>query len=431
MANLVVIGAQWGDEGKGKVVDILAEFSDMVVRFQGGSNAGHTLLVDGKPLVLHQVPSGVLHPAKRCVIGAGVVLDPEALVAEIEALQQRGLLAGPATLTISHRAHVVMPYHKLLDAAREASRGAGKIGTTLRGIGPCMEDKASRAGIRVTDLLDGAALSDKLSQRLPEVNAVLAHHGREPVREPELRAQLGVWATRLAPFIGDDGELVRQEMARGRNILFEGAQGTLLDVDHGTYPFVTSSNTVAGAACVGVGFGPGRINGVVGVTKAYSTRVGEGPFPTELKDERGLKLQEKGTEFGSTTGRPRRCGWLDLAALRYTVALNGCTSLCLTKLDVLGGLGPIRACVGYRLDGAEVQSFPADVRAVGRLEPIYEEMEGWEEDLGGIRELEALPAAARRFLDRIENLLHVPIDMISVGAGRAATIMVRNPFRVP
>lgn len=428
MSNLVVVGMQWGDEGKGKVVDILAEFADLVVRFQGGANAGHTLVVDGQPLVTHLVPSGVLHPGKRCAIGPAVVIDPEVLVSEIDAFQKRGLLADRNSLVVSRRAHVVMPYHKLLDSAREMARGPGKIGTTLRGIGPCLEDKASRTGIRMCDLLDQEVLSQKLSMRLAEINALLAFYGREQLKERDILPQLAAQAARLAPFVGDAGELVRQEMARGRNLLFEGAQGTLLDVDHGTFPFVTASNTVAGAACVGMGFGPSKVN-VVGVAKAYTTRVGEGPFPTELKDERGRRLREKGAEYGATTGRPRRCGWIDLAALRYAVDVNGCTSLCLTKLDVLGGIGPIRLAVGHKLDGVEIGAFPADIRAVSRLEPIYEEMDGWPEDISGVRDKEGLPVAARRFLERVESELHIPVGIISVGPSRGETIVILHPFR--
>jgi adenylosuccinate synthase len=429
MANVVIVGTQWGDEGKGKIVDILAEFADLIVRFQGGSNAGHTLVVGGEKVVTHLVPSGIMHPGKRCVIGASVVVDPEVLVAELDLLQQRGVMLDASSLAISDRAHVVMPYHKILDAARESAKGTGKIGTTQRGIGPCLEDKMSRTGLRMGDLMDPAVVAQKLAARLPELNALLVHYGRDPIQEKDILPKLSAQTLRLAPFITDVGVLIRQEMDRSRNVLFEGAQGTLLDVDHGTYPFVTSSNTLAGSACVGLGFGPNRINSIVGVCKAYTTRVGEGPFPTELKDERGRHLQQKGAEFGATTGRARRCGWLDLAAIRHAVALNGCTSLCLTKLDVLGGIGPIRVAIGYKLDGREIETLPGDIRAVSRLEPIYEECDGWEEDINGVREKEALPQSTSRFLARIEALIQLPIDMISVGPGRAETIIIRNPFR--
>jgi adenylosuccinate synthase len=429
MANLVVVGTQWGDEGKGKLVDILAEFADMVVRFQGGANAGHTLIVDGEKLITHLVPSGILHPAKRCAIGPAVVVDPETLVEEIDTLSRRGVRVTPDVLLVSHRAHLVMPYHRQLDAAREAAKGAKKIGTTLRGIGPCLEDKAARTGIRLSDLLDSEVLAERLAAKLPELNAVLLHYGSDAVREQDILPRLAELAARLIPFVGDVGEAVRQEMDRGKNVLFEGAQGTLLDIDHGTYPFVTSSSTSAGAVCPLIGFGPGRVDGVAGVAKAYTTRVGAGPFPTEMEDERGEKLRAAGGEYGATTGRPRRCGWLDLAALRYAAAVNGLTSLCVTKLDVLGGMGPIRIGVGYRLDGRELTSPPASIREFSRVEPIYEELEGWEEDLGKVRTKEDLPSPARRYIERLAHLLHLPVDIVSVGAGRAETIMVQNPFR--
>ncbi len=429
MSSVVVVGAQWGDEGKGKVVDILSEFAEWVVRYQGGANAGHTLVVDGQELITHLVPSGVLHPNKRCAIGSGVVLDPKILVEEIDALQARGLLADPKTLTISDRCQVVMPYHKLLDEARESAKGDRKIGTTLRGIGPCLEDKAARTGIRVCDLMDTTRLAERIQARLGELNALLAHYDREPVRVEDVLPTLRDQAARLQPFVGDVGSLVRAGLERGRGVLFEGAQGAMLDIDHGTYPFVTSSNTVAGAACTGVGLGPHRLAAVVGVSKAYTTRVGAGPFPTELGDDRAARLREAGGEFGATTGRPRRCGWLDLVALRYATAVHGCTSLCLTKLDVLGGLGPIKVAVGYRLDGEEIDSPPPDVQAVERIEPIYEELDGWDENIEGARELSGLPPAVKRFLMRVEGYLGIPVDIISVGPARAQTILQKNPFR--
>ncbi|MBW1809109.1 MAG: adenylosuccinate synthase [Deltaproteobacteria bacterium] len=430
MANLIVVGTQWGDEGKGKLIDLLAEFADLIVRFQGGANAGHTLKVgDAEELITHLIPSGIMHSGKRIAIGPGVVVDPETLVSEIEAVQKRGLLQDTSVLLLSNRAHVVMPYHRLLDAAREMAKGSKKIGTTLRGIGPCLEDKVSRTGVRMCDLIDPQVLEDKVLARLPEINALLKHYGRDPVEEKDLLPTLNQQAVKLAPFVSDVGEAVRQEMDRGKNILFEGAQGTLLDVDHGTYPFVTSSNTVASAACTAVGFGAPRIDSVVGVAKAYTTRVGEGPFPTELMDEKGVHLQEKGAEFGATTGRPRRCGWLDMVALRYTLAVNGCTSLCLTKLDVLAGTNPIKIAVGYKLSGKEIQSFPADIRAAAQVEPVYEEIEGWDEDISDLREKEALPVAAQRYISRIEMLLNLPVDIVSVGPGRRETIVIQNPFR--
>ena len=429
MSSLVVVGAQWGDEGKGKVVDILSEFAELVVRFQGGANAGHTLVVDGQEVITHLVPSGVMHPAKRCAIAQGVVVDPEILVSEIDELSARGLLADPATLTISHRAQLVMPYHKMLDAARESAKGASKIGTTLRGIGPCLEDKAARTGIRVCDLLDSDRLSERLEARLAELNALFTHYGKPTLTTTDLLPKLREQANRLAPFVGDVGELVRKSMDRGRSVLFEGAQGVMLDIDHGTFPFVTSSNTVAAAACTGVGFGPGKLDSILGVSKAYSTRVGAGPFPTELTDERGAKLREQGAEFGATTGRPRRCGWLDLVALRYAVNICGCTSLCLTKLDVLSGTGPLRIAVAYELDGKGIETMPADSRDVERIKPVYEEIDGWDEPIDDLRELADLPPVVRRYLTRVESFLGIPVDIVSVGPGRAQTIMCQNPFR--
>jgi adenylosuccinate synthase len=429
MAGLVVAGAQWGDEGKGKVVDLLGEFAELVVRFHGGANAGHTLVVGEEKLVTHLVPSGVLRQGKRCLIGPAVVLDPELLVEELDALAARGLAPRPETLLISPRCHLVLPYHKLLDAAREAARGARRIGTTLRGIGPCLEDKVGRTGLRLGDLADSELVVERLTARLPEVNALLAHHGRAPVRLEELTTPLREAAARLLPFLGDPGAVVRAELARGRAVLFEGAQGAMLDIDHGTYPYVTSSNTVAGAVCAALGLGPRLVEHVLVVSKAYTTRVGEGPFPTELKDERGDRLREAGHEFGATTGRPRRCGWLDLVALRHAAELSGATSLGLTKLDVLGGFGPIKVAVAYRLDGQEVRELPADPRALARVEPVYEELEGWQEDVSQVREREALPAPVQRLLKRLEGDLGLPVDLISVGPGRAETILTRNPFR--
>jgi adenylosuccinate synthase len=429
MAGLVVAGAQWGDEGKGKIVDLLSEFADLVVRFHGGANAGHTLVVGEDKLVTHLIPSGVLRPGTRCVIGPAVVVDPQVLVEEIALVQQRGLLQRPEQLLVSHRCHLVLPYHKLLDAARESARGAHKIGTTLRGIGPCLEDKVARCGLRVGDLADSALVNERLAERLPEVNALLVHYGREPVRLDDLYAGLREQAARILPFLGDAGALVRAELARGRAVLFEGAQGAMLDIDHGTYPYVTSSNTVAGAVCPSLGLGPHLVEEVMGVSKAYTTRVGEGPFPTELADERGQLLRARGHEFGATTGRPRRCGWLDLVALRYAVALHGCTSLGLTKLDVLGGFGPLKVAVAYRLDGRELQQLPTEPGALERVEPVYEELEGWEEDIRDLREREALPTPVQRLLKRIEGDLGVPVEVISVGPARAETILSHNPFR--
>lgn len=429
MSGVVVVGAQWGDEGKGKIVDILSEMADLVVRFQGGANAGHTLVVDGQELITHLVPSGVMHKNKKCVIGNGVVLDPETLVNEIEKLQAQGLLAESDSLAISPRCQLVMPYHKMLDAARENAKGAEKIGTTLRGIGPCMEDKVARVGVRVVDLFDTAHLAELVEARLGEFNVLMKHYGQEPVKASDIIEKIRPLAEKIEPFVSDSGSLVREALDRGRGVLFEGAQGALLDIDHGTYPFVTSSNTVSGAACAGTGVGPGRLDSVIGVSKAYCTRVGAGPFPSEMADDTGEKLREAGGEYGATTGRPRRCGWLDLVALRYSTSISACTGLCLTKLDVLTGMDSLKVVVGYKLDGKELDTIPADIRDVHRLEPVFEEFDGWSQALDDIREYEALPAEARRYIMMVESFLGVPVDMVSVGPARVQTILRKNPFR--
>ncbi len=432
MSNVVVVGLQWGDEGKGKIIDVLAEFADLVVRFQGGANAGHTIGIEGRePIITHLVPTGALRPGKQVVIGPGMVVDPAALIEEIDMLQGAGFLAEPGRLLVSDRAHMVRPYHKLLDRAREAAKGDAKIGTTLRGIGPCLEDKAARSGVRLADFLRPEKRAERIGPRLQEINAVLDMLGQQRLRLDDVLADVAGQAARLEPFAGDAGLLVRRQMARGRNILFEGAQGALLDIDHGTYPFVTSSNTLAAAACTSLGFGPRRIDCVVGVAKAYTTRVGAGPFPTEMEDDRGEMLRRRGGEFGATTGRPRRCGWLDLAALRHAVELNGVDSLCLTKLDVVGGVDRIQLCTGYRLQGEPLEGFPATVERLQQVEPEYEQVEGWPEDdsLGSAREFDALAAPARRYVQKVQAMLNVPVDMISVGPGRNDTILLNNPFR--
>ncbi len=428
MSGVVVVGAQWGDEGKGKIVDILAELADMVVRFQGGANAGHTLVVDNRELITHLVPSGVMHKNKKCVIGNGVVVDPQILVKEIDELKAQGLLSRPDSLVISSRCQVVMPYHKKLDAAREKAKGSDKIGTTLRGIGPTMEDKAARVGIRVCDLFDTKHLAELLDARLGELNAIMQHYGQQPIDATNVIDDIRPLAQKLKPFVGDTGATVRTALDQRRGVLFEGAQGALLDIDHGTYPFVTSSNTLAGAACAGAGVGPGRIDSVIGVSKAYCTRVGAGPFPSEMADDRGERLREAGGEFGATTGRPRRCGWLDLVALRYTTSLHGCTGLCLTKMDVLTGMDKLKVVVGYQLDGQEINTVPADIRELQRVQPIFDELDGWDEAIDGIREYDSLPAAAKKYLMMVESFLGIPVDLVSVGPARVQTILRKNPF---
>jgi adenylosuccinate synthase len=431
MANVVIVGAQWGDEGKGKVVDLYTEFADVVVRYGGGANAGHTLVVDGQKIVTHLVPSGVLHGrGKKCVLGDGMVIDPNTLLAEIDELQSKGLLADERDLLVGERAHVILPYHREIDGLREKRKDA--IGTTKRGIGPAYEAKMARRGIRVADLLRPQRLKDLIERNLDELAPTIRHLGGEVPAGDKIAEMLEDYlhcGERLKKYVGDASRAIHDEIKRGRHVLFEGAQGTLLDVDHGTYPFVTSSSTLAGGACTGAGIGPTMITAVIGIAKAYSTRVGGGPFPTELDDEIGARLRETGAEFGATTGRPRRCGWLDVAALRLAVRLNGLSGLALTKLDVLRGHKKIKVCVGYDLDGEIRDEIPLDVEAVVRAKPIYEELEGWDADAREVRDFDDLPAAAQKYVRRVEDLVGIPASLISVGPGRAETIVFKNPFR--
>ncbi len=427
--NVVVVGAQWGDEGKGKVVDILSTDAHLISRFQGGNNAGHTLVVEGVKTIVHHIPSGILRPEKICLIGSGVVIDPKVLIGEIDALNKRGLLLDDATLRISENAHIIMPYHRALDLARETSRGKGKIGTTGRGIGPCYEDKAGRAGIRLIDLFDEAILRERVERILPEKNILLSKlYGEEEMRADEIVEEYLAFGERLRRYADNVSALIAQAARSGRSVLFEGAQGALLDVDHGTYPYVTSSNTVTGGVCAGAGLGPTRIDSVVGITKAYTTRVGGGPFPTELEDAIGTRLQERGHEYGSTTGRPRRCGWIDAVALRYAVRVGGIEGFVVNKLDVLSGIHPVKIATSYRLDGAVTDEFPNFAVRLARCEAVYEEMEGWSEDVRKARKMSELPAAARRYLDRIQELTDTEILMVSVGPNRDETIRIKNPF---
>ncbi len=428
MPSVLVVGAQWGDEGKGKIVDIYASRADAVVRFQGGNNAGHTLVVGGEKIVLHLIPSGILHGTAVCCIGNGVVVDPDVLLAEIQGLRDKGRWPSDDCLLVSEAAHVILPCHRALDQAREVRAGDRKIGTTGRGIGPCYEDKAARRGIRVGDLLHPDSLAPQVAALLDEKNALLRHMGAEPFDPAEVTDGLLAAGERLGPYVADVTGRVHDWLASGRNVLFEGAQGTLLDLDHGTYPFVTSSNTVAGAACPGAGVAPSDLDAVIGITKAYATRVGEGPFPTELGDDTGRRLAERGAEFGSTTGRPRRCGWLDLVALRTACRVNGCTGLAITKLDVLQGLREIRVATAYRLDGAVVDRVPSRADDLARCVPVYESLPGWDEDISAARDLDDLPAAARGFLDRVAGATECPVVLASVGPGREQTIEVAAPF---
>ncbi|HYC55486.1 MAG TPA: adenylosuccinate synthase [Candidatus Binatia bacterium] len=425
----VVVGLQWGDEGKGKIVDLLSAKADIVVRFQGGNNAGHTLVVDGEQTVLHLVPSGALHEKTTCVIGGGVVVDPTVLVREIDALQARGHLKGARSLFISQEAHVILPYHKAIDQARERKRGTGMIGTTGRGIGPAYEDKHARTGIRMADLCRPEHFSQRLQEILHDKNEYLqAVLSQDRLVFDSMIAELLECGRRLAPLITDSAALLDAEIRAGKHVLFEGAQGVLLDVDHGTYPYVTSSNTGAGAVSNGAGVAPKLIGHVVGISKAYTTRVGSGPFPTELDDALGERLREGGGEYGATTGRPRRCGWFDAIVVRKGVRLSGVDSIALTKLDVLTGIDPIRVCIGYRLDGKAVYAVPPLAEDFERVEPVYEDLPGWTEPITAARSLEQLPEAARAYVRRLEELVGVPVGILSTGPGREQTMILTDPF---
>jgi adenylosuccinate synthase len=427
--NVVIIGTQWGDEGKGKIVDWLAESVQGVVRFQGGHNAGHTLWINGKKTILRLIPSGIMHPGVTCYIGNGVVLSPEALLKEIEELEASGLDVR-SRLQISEICPLILPYHAAIDQARENRKGEGKIGTTGRGIGPAYEDKIARRGLRVQDLFDPALFDQKLAELLDYHNFVLTKYlGAEAVSANQVRDQAMALAPTIAPMVKDVSSNLFAAQKAGQRLLFEGAQGALLDVDHGTYPYVTSSNCVAGAAAAGAGVGPQSLDYVLGITKAYTTRVGSGPFPTELLDEVGARLANIGKEFGSVTGRPRRCGWFDGAALKRSVRLNGITGLCITKLDVLDGLETIRLGVGYRVNGEFRDVLPYGAVEVAKAEPVFEELPGWSESTVGITEYEKLPAAARVYLERVAQVCEVPIDLVSTGPDRTETIVLRHPLK--
>ncbi|OPY15776.1 adenylosuccinate synthase [Syntrophus aciditrophicus] len=430
MANVVVVGTQWGDEGKGKIVDRYAEDAKVIARFQGGNNAGHTLVVKGEQTILHLIPSGILHNHKVCIIGNGVVVDPLVLIQEIESLKGRGLFPPDTRLFVSEKAHVIMPYHRQLDLARETRRSGVKIGTTGRGIGPAYEDKISRVGIRICDLLDETLFREKLALNVEEKNFTLTSlFGEPPVQEQEIFDEYQNYAEKIRSYAADTSLILEREMKLGKPILFEGAQGCHLDIEHGTYPFVTSSSTVAGNASCGTGIGPSSLNEVIGICKAYTTRVGEGPFLTELNDEIGDRLQRVGQEFGATTGRRRRCGWLDMVLVRHAVRVSGITGLAITKLDVLTGLKTLKLCVGYQ-SGNDLypESVPPNPRILQQCQPVYEEMAGWTEDIRGARQMDDLPSNARRYLERLESLTGVPVILVSVGAGREETIVLKNPF---
>lgn len=426
--NIVVIGAQWGDEGKGKIVDLLTDNAELVVRFQGGHNAGHTLVVNGKKTVLHLIPAGILRDNVHCVIGNGVVLSPAALLEEIKMLEAQGV-AVRQRLHISDSCTLLMPYHAALDQAREVARGSDKIGTTGRGIGPAYEDKVARRGLRVGDLLNVAGLTDKLQKTLAYHNFVLEnYHHVAPLDAQQVLDELLAMRDLIVPMITDVTEMLEQYHVTGKNILFEGAQGTLLDIDHGTYPFVTSSNTTAGGAATGSGVGPKNLDYILGIAKAYSTRVGSGPFPTELFDDVGKHLSSKGNEFGATTGRARRCGWFDAVALRRARINNSLTGVCLTKLDVLDGLETIRICIHYQSDGQILTALPSGAEGLEKCTPVYLDMPGWSESTLGVRSYDDLPLNARNYIEKIESLIEIPIDIISTGADREETIIKRHPF---
>lgn len=425
---VVILGSQWGDEGKGKLVDLLMEKAHAVVRFQGGHNAGHTLVIDGKKTVLRLIPSGILHPHVQCLIGNGVVLSPTAFLQEMAELEKKGVPVAER-LKISEACVLLLPFHVALDQAREKARGANAIGTTGRGIGPAYEDKVARRAIRFNDLFDEKRFSNKLQEALEYHNFVLQHyHQQEPLDFRQLLESTLAFVPQLKPLRADVSQLLTTYIHQGKNILFEGAQGTLLDNDHGTYPYVTSSNTVAGAASTGSGVGPRCLDFILGVTKAYTTRVGAGPFPTELHDEIGKTIAQRGNEFGSVTGRPRRCGWLDMVALRKAIQLNSLSSLCVTKLDVLDEFASIRICTGYQLDGKALDSIPIDAGEFGRCEPVYETMPGWQQSTVGVIDFAKLPKNAQAYLLRVEKLAGIPIDIISTGADRRETIVLRHPF---
>ena len=429
MSNVVVMGAQWGDEGKGKVVDLLASRADMVVRFQGGNNAGHTLVVNGKKTICHLIPSGILHKDKKCLIGNGVVVDPEVLLEEIDKLTSEGISISPENLSLSEKAHLIMPYHKAIDIASEAAKGKDKIGTTGRGIGPCYEDKVARRGVRAIDLFEPEILAEKIKANLKEKNFLLTEfYKTEPLEFQPIYDKYIEMAERLKPYISNVSIEVDKVVRNNGKILFEGAQGTHLDIDHGTYPFVTSSNPVSGAACAGVGIGPGKLHHVLGIVKAYTTRVGAGPFPTELDDEIGAYMQEKGAEYGATTGRRRRCGWLDLVMMKDAIRYNGFNSLGMTKLDVLTGLDVIKVCIAYDLDGKKIDYMPAGLKDLARCKPVYKEFPGWKTDITSAKSVDDLPEEAKNYIKSLEEIMEVPFSIISVGPMRDQTIEIYNPF---
>src|SRR4030042_34920 len=426
MANVVIVGTQWGDEGKGKIVDLLTRYADVVVRFQGGNNAGHTVFLGEKKFVFHIIPSGILYEGKKCIIGNGVVLDPAVLIEEIGKMKKRGYLRDDSQLLISEQAHLILPYHRRIDVARERIL---QIGTTGRGIGPAYEDKVTRDGIRMVDLVDEEVFRRKLEATLVQKNIYLTQILKEePFEFSKMFGEFLQYKEKLERYVGNTSLAIYEAIQKRKNVVFEGAQGALLDLDHGTYPYVTSSNTVAGNACVGSGVGPTMIDSVMGVAKAYTTRVGEGPFPTELFDQVGDNIRASGGEYGSTTGRPRRVGWFDANVVRHSVRMSDIRKMTITKLDVLSGFEKIKVCVGYRLNGKVIETVPSNLDLLNRCEPVYEELDGWKTEIKGGKNLSDLPQNAQRYLRRLEELVGAKIDMVSVGSERNDTLGVRNPF---
>ncbi|MCI0454169.1 MAG: adenylosuccinate synthase [Candidatus Dadabacteria bacterium] len=429
MPNIVVVGTQWGDEGKGRIVDLISESVHVVARYQGGSNAGHTIVTDGETLVLHHIPSGILREGKLSVIGNGVVVDPKVLLEEIETIKSLGYKVDEDNLKLSDGAHIVMPYHKEIDIAREERMGSSKIGTTGRGIGPVYEDKAARRGIRFSDLIDPESFSVRLKATLEERNIYITRvFERNPLDFDRIYEDYTAYGKKLKPFVTDTSKVLNDAISQGKSILFEGAQGALLDVDFGTYPYVTSSNAGAGGACTGTGVSPTKIDLVMGVAKAYTTRVGEGPFPSEVSGDLGVKLRELGNEYGSTTGRPRRCGWFDSVALRYSAMVNGVSGLAITKLDVLSSLDKIKISVGYRYKGELLTEFPSSTEVLKHCTPVFEEMDGWQKELHNVKDISSLPSNARLYLDRIEETTGIPIWILSIGPSREKVIFIKDIF---
>jgi adenylosuccinate synthase len=429
MANLLVLGTQWGDEGKGKIVDLLTPAFDVVARYQGGHNAGHTVYVSGRKIVLHLIPSGILRPGTLCVIGNGLVISPAAFFKEISDLGAQGVGVDPSRIAVSRSAHLIMPWHPLIERVSEELRGEKKIGTTCRGIGPAYEDKAARLGIRAGDLADLRVLREKIEEYVAAKGRVFATFGLPPLDAESVYREYAGWGEKLGPYLRDVSELLHERMKRGDKVLFEGAQGALLDLDHGTYPFVTSSSSTAGGAATGLGIGPKAIHGVLGITKAYTTRVGSGPFPTELLDERGRTIGARGDEFGATTGRPRRCGWFDAVAVRYACRVNGVDRIALTKPDVLGGIGDISVCTGYRYNGEVLKSFPAEPWTLEKVVPEYKTFAGWPDSLHGAADVESLPPAFADYVRALEDLVETRVAVISTGVERTETVLVEAELR--